>query len=123
MALLSKEQIIKCKDLKTEEVSVPEWGGEVLVQELNGTDRLEIYSICFKDDKKVDLPLLQKELASRSIVDKEGKRLFVSSEDIEKLIAKSGAALERIYQVALKLSGLSTEKMEEAAKNSETTQN
>ena len=38
MALLSKEQILKSDDLKSEIVAVPEWGGDVKVRVMTGTE-------------------------------------------------------------------------------------
>ena len=34
--MLSREQILKAKDIKQETVDVPEWGGKVIVMGLNG---------------------------------------------------------------------------------------
>ena len=39
MNILSKEAILAADDLPREKVNVPEWGGEVLVRTMSGTDR------------------------------------------------------------------------------------
>ena len=37
--MLTKEQILESDDLKTEVVDVPEWGGEVTIRIMSGTER------------------------------------------------------------------------------------
>lgn len=37
--MLSREQILGCSDIPTEIVKVPEWGGEVMVKGLTGSQR------------------------------------------------------------------------------------
>ena len=39
MPILNKAAILAAEDLKTETVAVPEWGGEVRVRTLTGTER------------------------------------------------------------------------------------
>ena len=39
MALLTKEQILRVKDIETRKVNVPEWGGDVMVRSLTGAER------------------------------------------------------------------------------------
>jgi hypothetical protein len=53
-----------------------------------------------------------------TIVDEEGNRLF-SDADVKLLGQKSAAALDKLFEVAQKLSGLKDEDVEELAKNSE----
>ena len=38
-ALLTKEQMLAADDIKSERVEVPEWGGDVMVRGLTGTQR------------------------------------------------------------------------------------
>ena len=52
-----------------------------------------------------------------SIVDADSKRIFADS-DAESLGKKNSAALDRIYAVAERLSGLTKKDIEELAKNS-----
>ena len=36
---LTKDQILEANDLQSESVTVPEWGGDVLVRTMTGADR------------------------------------------------------------------------------------
>lgn len=126
MALLTRDEILRAKDITTERMDVPEWGGEVIVIGLTGRERDDFEaSITRKKGKKTDVNYtnMRARLVSLSLVDEEGRRMF-SPEDISTLGQKSAAALDRIFDVARRLSGLSTEDvadLEEAEGNSETT--
>lgn len=124
--LLSRDQILKADDLPTEDVDVPEWGGTVRVRGLTGTERdsYEAAMLNFrtkgrKVDSEMDMSEFRVRLVAKAIVDAEGKRLF-SDRDVRALGMKSAVALNRIYEVAERLSGLTSEDVEELAKNSET---
>lgn len=120
MAVLTREQIEKAQDIKQELVPVPEWGGEVWVKALTGTERdaFEASSIVQRDKShEVNLRDIRARLCSFAICDEAGKRLFGAG-DIEALGKKSAAALTRVYEVAERLSGLTKKDVEELEKNS-----
>lgn len=118
MSLLSRDQILGAEDRKSEDVPVPEWGGEVRVRALSGAERDEyeayIVTVTASGQKRVNLKNLRGRLVSLACVDGEGNRLF-SDEDALALGDKSAAALERVFDVARRLSGLSDSDVEELA--------
>ncbi len=119
MGLLSRDAILSSNDLTFEEVDVPEWGGMVRVRTLTGEERDALESsMVERHGRKVDVNLsnLRARLVSLSCVDANGDRLF-SDLDIEALGQKSAAALERVFAVARKLSGLSEQDVDELTKN------
>jgi hypothetical protein len=118
--LLSKDEILAAPDLVFEIVEVPEWGGKVRVKALTGTERDAFESSMLKGagkNQKISTQDIRAKLCARTIVDMEDKRLFNDGE-IGKLGAKSAAALDRVYTVAARLSKISSEDVEELAKNS-----
>jgi hypothetical protein len=124
MSLLSRDAILKAKDLPGETVAVPEWGGSVKVRGMTGADR----SLWMKQtmqqqgDEFVFNPIGSEILlVALCVVDGEGKPLFTPA-DVEALGAKSSAALDRIHTVASRLSGTTAEAAETAVKNSEAIQ-
>lgn len=124
MAYLNKEQILSAQDILFEDVDVPEWGGTVRVKTLNGAERdsLEQSMIDKKGkDSSMNMANFRAKLCSKTIVDEAGKRLF-SDIDIADLGRKSGAALQRVFNVASRLSGFSSNDIEELTKNSESSQ-
>jgi hypothetical protein len=125
--ILSRQQILDADDRKRERVSVPEWGGEVIIRSLSGTDRDQFEeSILVKvnNGKKRDITLrnIRSKLLVLCIVDEQDTPIF-SIEDIQRLGMKSAAALTRCFEVAQRLSGIGDQDLEELAKNSETDQN
>lgn len=125
MGALTREAILEIRDIKTEQVNVPEWGGYVWVRGMSGAERdrfeSEIVLIDKKGKARVDMANIRARMAATCIVDESGKRMF-SAADIEALSTKSAGALERVYSVAQRLSGLSEGDLEELEKNSGTAQ-
>ena len=112
---LSKEDILKAEDLGTEEVDVPEWGGSVLVRGMTGRERdaFEVSLMQTRPDGKrvMDPRNVRAKVVARCVVDDDGKLLF-SDADVAALGDKSGAAVDRVYAVAARLSGISDEDQE-----------
>jgi len=121
MSVLNKDQILNFDDLAIEKVKIPEWGdGEVIVRCLTGQERdeLESFVVIEKPDgaRGVDLTNFRARLISLSVIDEKGDRLF-SVGDIERLTKKSAKALDRIFDVAERLSALRNKDEEKAIKN------
>lgn len=117
MAYLSKAEILAADDLPMESVEVPEWGGLVLVRGMSGLERDGISQGLRQADGKMDLEKFRTSVCACSMVDEQGKRLF-SDAEVEALGAKSTTALDRVYEVASRLSGLGAETNEDLEKNS-----
>lgn len=117
MAILTKEQILKANDLKTEKVSVPEWNGEVYVRTMTGTERDAFDQSLVESKDKTNLANIRARLCALTVVDEKGGRLF-DDKDIVDLGKKSSAALDRVFAVAQKLNGIGANNIEELAKNS-----
>lgn len=122
--ILTRQAILEALDIPREAVDVPEWGGAVYVRGLSGTerDRFEASVVQQKGrDRTLNLSNVRAKLCALCIVDEDNKRLF-SDMDVQALGGKSAAALSRVFDAAQKLSGLTTEDVEELSKNSEATQ-
>lgn len=116
--MLSREDILSIEDRTTEDVPVPEWGGTVRVRSLTGAERdayeAGIVQVSGNGTKKINLKNLRGRLVSLTCVDEDGNRLF-TDEDAIALGEKSASALERLFDVARRLSGLSEDDVEELA--------
>ena len=121
MKYLNRESILAKKDIVTENVDVPEWGGTVRVRTLAGYERDEFDASMManrdEETEKVNVRGMKVKLVSMSVVDDKGQRMFPDS-DIEELNKKSSGALNRIFEVASRLSGLGEADVKELAKNS-----
>jgi len=119
-AYLGRDAILKAAELRTEDVPVPEWGGSVLVRELRGRERDEWEaSLAVQRGKQMvpDVANMRAKLAARTIVDSDGEPVF-TQQDVAALGELSAAALDRVFEVASRLSGLNPDAVEEAGKAS-----
>lgn len=122
MALLGKQEIFSAQDIQYEDVSVPEWGGEVRVKGLSGRERDKFEADSLKKGKggtrDVNLENLRARLIIMCAVDEQFQPIFDRS-DIMRLGEKSASALEKVFSVAQRLSGMSDEDVDELAGNSD----
>jgi len=120
-AYLDRDAILKASALKTEDVPVPEWGGSVLVRELRGRERDEweaSLTVQRGGQMVPDTANMRAKLAARTIVGEDGEPLF-TQQDVAALGELSAGALDRVFDVAARLSGLNQNALEELAKNSD----
>lgn len=118
-AYLSADDILSADDLGAEDVEVPEWGGAVRVQGLTGAERDKFeaaFAVAGKGSAR-GYEMVRARLAAACIVDAEGNRLFRGDATIRRLGEKSAAALDRVFEVACRLSGLSEDDTAELAGN------
>jgi hypothetical protein len=113
--VLSKDDILKCKVLEQETVPVPEWGGEVTVREMTGAER-DAWECAIHHGGVKNFDNIRARLAAISIVDDDGNKVFTLA-SIEELGELSGKALDRIFGVAKRLSGIGNKEIGLLKKN------
>ena len=113
MNILSKDAILAADDLPRETVNVPEWGGEVLVRTMSGTDRDAFEASLLEKDGRMEN--VRARLVALTLCDAQGDRLFDDSE-IAALGRKSARALDRVFSVAQRLNGIGVEQVDTAKK-------
>jgi len=119
MAALSRDAILAADDIKTKTVSVPEWGGDVVVGAMSGAarDSWEQSLIVRKGNRtEPNMQNMRARLVAACVLDEKGGRMF-SDADVEALGKKSSAALERVCKVAQRLNGLGDDDLEELKGN------
>jgi hypothetical protein len=116
---LTREKILNFSDIKTTVVSVPEWGGDVMVRGMTGFQRDQYEGALYNDGNR-NFSNVRAKLVALSIVDPETKAPMFTAGDIEVLGNKSAAALDRVFSVAQKLSGLTRDDVDDLSKNSQT---
>ena len=114
--MLSKEQILNARDREIVKVEVPEWGGSIYLKSLSGSDRDEFESISVQANEKKNWKNIRAQLLVYTITDESGNKLF-EKKDIEKLGAKSGKVLDRLFVESQKLSKIRNEDIEGLEKN------
>jgi hypothetical protein len=108
--------LARVTSIPEEAVEVPEWEATVLVRGLTGTERdsMDLAAIQGKGkNREYNLVGLRGRMVARTSRDPEtGKRIF-RDEDAEALSQGAAAPLERVFEVALRLSGMTKEDVEE----------
>jgi hypothetical protein len=117
--MLNKEQILSFNDVKIEKVSVPEWGTDVYVRSISAKQQ-DSWSDELRKNKD-SKPNFQASFLVLCVCDESGNLLFGKT-DADMLGEKSASALNRLFNVASKLNGLSSEDVKELEKNSLQTQ-
>lgn len=116
---LNRDQILEHSDLVTQVVSVPEWGGDVIVSTMTGEarDAWEQSLVISEGGKsRTNMENIRARLVVSTVVDENGNRLF-TDKDVSVLGRKSGAALERVCKVAQRLNGLTNDDVEQLKGN------
>jgi hypothetical protein len=113
-----RESILSADDMKRELISIPEWNIDLYVCVMTGTER-DTFESSIEDLKKDEQnPLInfRARLAIATCEDETGAKIFKST-DVDSLGLKSGAALTRVFNVAIRINHLSDKDIEELEKN------
>jgi hypothetical protein len=110
---LKREQILKASDIKTIEVEVPEWGGTVRVRTMTGQARQEFQEAVNTPKGKLPKNMIEA-LVIATAVDDSGEPLF-SAADLKEISKKSSIALNRVFEAAAELNGLTDKSVDKLA--------
>lgn len=113
MNVLSREKILAVDDLQIRAVDVAEWGGSVNVRVLSGHYRAEFLKIVRNNKEGVPDDFMAR-LLVYTVCDESGTPIF-KPDDIEKLQGKNSQALEKVFEAAAELNGLSESGREKIA--------
>ena len=113
---LDASAILAAKDCLIQELEIPEWGGSVFIRVMSSADRrgMELLS------ERKETEHFREEMAVRVLCDKNGELLF-SSADVEALGKKNSLVLDRIFDAAQGLNGMTSAAVDGLEKNLEET--
>lgn len=120
--LLTKDAILAAPDLKTERLTVLEWGGEIIVSEMGGLTQLEFFNQVFPDteetsSKRAIDAKFRATLVAYCVVDEKGKLVF-DRDDIPMLARKNASVVNAVFEVADRLNLITDNARKAAEKNS-----
>ena len=107
--------ILDLSDLVDETVDVPEWGVRLRVRSLTGTERDAFEASLLENrgkSREVNLRNMRAKLVAASVRKADDSRVF-SDTQVEALGRKNAAALQRVFRVAQRLSGLAEDEVDE----------
>lgn len=113
-----RDRILQASDIVSESVTVPEWDVTVDVRTMTGAERARIMQAAADAGGRIDFERVFPDVVIACSHDPEtGERVF-TSDDRDALMSKSGAAIDRIAQVGLRLSGFTEQSQTEMGKGS-----
>jgi hypothetical protein len=116
---LSKSKILAAKDVKlSEAVPVPEWGGEVFIKTLSGTER-DAFEDAYSESR---MKQFRVRFLVLTLCDDSGERLFGDG-DIDALGKKNSVVINRLFDAAWKHNALTNEAVETLGNGSPTDPN
>lgn len=114
---LSKSAIVSSNDTKLNKVTVPEWGGDVCIKTLTGTER-DIFEDSYADQK-------MKQFRCRFLVltlcDESGNRLFTNDE-IDVIGSKNSTVIATLFDKAWAFNAFRVEDVDALGKDSPSAQ-
>jgi hypothetical protein len=119
MAFLTRQQILEADDTKYETVECPEWGGDVRLRSISGSKRDQYEQSLVEqrgNSRQMNLRNARAKLIILCAVDEDGRPLF-TSEDLRQLGSKNAAPLDRLFDAARKLTGMSDNDVEKLTEN------
>ncbi len=111
---LSKTAILAAKDTKlSDPVPVPEWGGDVFVKTLSGTER-DAFEDAYAENK---MKAFRCRFLVLTLCDDKGQRLFEDG-DVAELGKKSSVVINRLFESAWKHNAITNEAVESLGEGS-----
>jgi hypothetical protein len=113
--------IFAADDIESELVEVKPWGVTVLVKSMTARDRAKMIGDSVENNGAFRLEEVLPDLVILCTFDPEtGEKVFADN-DRDALMAKSAAPIEQIATVAMRLSGMDEDAVDEAGKDSSPT--
>jgi hypothetical protein len=124
MGFLTRDAIAEADDVEYDTVPCPEWGGDVRLKSIRGTQRdaYEQSLIVEKSgSRSMNLRNARAKLIILCAVDEAGRQLF-GPDDLAMLGRKNAKPLDRLFDKCRELAGLSDNDVEELTKDFGATQ-
>lgn len=113
-----RDRIIAANDTAKEMVEIPEWDVTVEVRSMSGAARSVLVQDAANNDGRLNFSRVLPEIIIGCVFDPTtGEKVFDAA-DAEILMEKSGAVLDRIIAVAMRLSGFNDGAVDAAGKGS-----
>lgn len=110
---LNKAKILAAEDVKLDKVAVPEWGGDVYIKTLSGTER-DAFEDAYSQDK---MRQFRVRFLVLTLCDEKGERLFTDKE-VDELGRKSALVIAKLFEKAWSLNALRNEDVDALGKGS-----
>lgn len=119
MTDLTKDQILKAKDVKIVKIHIEDWDGDVYIKEMTGEGQDYIERNRALITNKKDFTNMRSKYIALFLTDKDGNLIFDADnkDEMDALSRKSGKVLNLLVNKIQELNGISEEELEKIAKN------
>ena len=115
-----RDLILQSADIKSENLSVPQWGVELNVKTMTAVERSRLVASCTSKvdgEDKVDMEKMYPLLIVAAVFDPEtGEKVF-TLEDVSALQDKSAAAIELVASKVMEMSGMTKDAVDKEGKD------
>lgn len=119
-----KDKIFAANDIPDETLHVPEWNVDLLMKGMTAGERVKLMQSAYDvKTEQVNMSRVYPDVVVACSFDPETNEPVFTDADKEALMSKSSAAIEKIADVGLRLSGIGKEQQDAAGKDSSNTQN
>lgn len=119
-----RDKILAAQDIPSEVVTIPEWGVDVLVRGMSAGDRITLMQNAFdQTTQQVNMSIVYPDVVVACTYDPSSDEAIFTDEDKAAILAKSSAAVERLANVGLRLSGIGKDEQDAAGKDSSKSKN
>ncbi|HEY7824687.1 MAG TPA: hypothetical protein VIG24_17735 [Acidimicrobiia bacterium] len=119
-----RDKILKAQDIPTETVTIPEWDVTLLVKGMSAGDRIDLMQSAYDvNTGQVNMSIVYPDVAVACAHEPETGEPVFTAEDKTAILSKSSAAVEKLANVGLRLSGIGKDEQDAAGKDSSSTEN
>jgi hypothetical protein len=111
---LDRKSILAADDVRKEKIAVPEWGGDVFLRVLTGTDR-DRFEESYSEQK---MKAFRIRFLILALCDETGQRLFADDEG-DVLGKKSSVVINRLFEAGWKLNAFTQEAVDALGEDSQ----
>jgi hypothetical protein len=111
---LDRKSILAADDVRKEKTAVPEWGGDVFLRVLTGTDR-DRFEESYSEQK---MKAFRIRFLLLALCDEAGQRLFADDEG-DVLGKKSSVVINRLFEAGWKLNAFTQEAVDALGEDSQ----
>lgn len=119
-----RDKIFSADDIPSEKITVKEWGVDLLIKGMTAGERVTLMQNAYDPKtEQVNMSKVYPDVVVACAHDPASGEPVFSDSDKEALMGKSSAAIERIADVGLRLSGIGKTEQDAAGKDSSSTPN
>lgn len=119
----TRDRILAADDTQSEVIDVPEWGVKLEIRSMSGAARASLMQSAVEGQGQVDMSKVYPDLIIQTTFDPETGEQVFNETDRDAIMLKNGSILDRIAEVATRLSGFGEKAVDEAGKDSSRTEN